>query len=225
VNEINEWEYRPRIHSINKYEFPQNRLFVHVSCFAFSYYVNWNYKEEVIHAAHGEYFQEYAGLSNNARSETIVQYVSAYAAILPLRKNIIGRDGRITGKNISTLISSVLLQAGCDVVDLGVCPTPSVALAVERQKASGGIAVTASHNPMQWNGLKFFAPTGLFLDAEENKIFWNLAKNSVPHYAPWDRQGSYLLTEDFIDEHVGAVLSLPFSFKRILYGKENSESS
>jgi phosphomannomutase len=145
--------------------------------------------------------------------ETIVQYVSAYAEYCRCGKIIIGRDGRITGKNISNLISSVLLQAGCDVTDLGVCPTPSVALAVERQKASGGIAVTASHNPMQWNGLKFFAPTGLFLDAEENKIFWDMAKDPQRHYAPWDRQGSYLLTEDFIDEHVGAVLSLPFLSK------------
>jgi phosphomannomutase len=152
--------------------------------------------------------------------ETIVKYVSAYAEYCGYGKIIIGRDGRKTGKSISNLISSVLQQSGCDVVDLGICPTPSVALAIERKKASGGIAITASHNPMIWNGLKFFAPTGLFLDAEENKAFWNLADKPQRQYVPWDKQGSYVAAEDFIDEHIDSVLSLPFLNKKLIRKKK-----
>jgi phosphomannomutase len=96
---------------------------------------------------------------------------------------------------------------GSDVIDLGICPTPTVALAVEKLKASGGISVTASHNPMMWNGLKFFASTGLFLDADENQEFWELAEHPAS-YVPWDKQGNYTLYEQFLDEHINQVLSL-----------------
>jgi phosphomannomutase len=139
--------------------------------------------------------------------ETIVKYASAYAAYCNRGHIIVGRDGRITGKNVLDIVSSTLQQMGCDVTDLGICPTPTVALAVEKLKAAGGISITASHNPMIWNGLKFFASTGLFLDADENRNFWNLAEQPAK-YAAWDKQGKYTLKETFLDEHINEVLSL-----------------
>jgi phosphomannomutase len=139
--------------------------------------------------------------------ETIIKYASAYALYCNRGHIIIGRDGRITGKNVLDIVSSTLQQMGCDVTDLGICPTPTVALAVEKLKAAGGISITASHNPMIWNGLKFFASTGLFLDADENRKFWNLAEQPAK-YVAWDKQGKYTLKETFLDEHINEVLSL-----------------
>jgi phosphomannomutase len=139
--------------------------------------------------------------------ETIVKYASAYAEFCKRGPIIVGRDGRITGKNVLDIVVSTLHQMGSDVTDLGICPTPTVALAVEKLKAAGGISVTASHNPMMWNGLKFFAPTGLFLDADENLEFWNLAEHPAT-YVPWDKQGMYSYNEKFLDEHINQVLSL-----------------
>jgi phosphomannomutase len=141
--------------------------------------------------------------------ETIVKYASAYAEYCKRGHIIVGRDGRITGKNVLDIVTSTLLQMGCDVTDLGICPTPTVALAVENLKASGGISITASHNPMMWNGLKFFASTGLFLDAEENKKFWEHAGQPV-QYVAWDKHGRYNLDEAFLDEHIRQVLSLSY---------------
>jgi phosphomannomutase len=141
--------------------------------------------------------------------EVVVRYVSAFAGYCDRGPIVIGRDGRITGKLIADIASSTLLAMGCNVIDLGICPTPTVQLAVEKLQASGGIAVTASHNPIQWNGLKFLASTGLFLNGEENKIFWKLAEEE-PKYVPWDKNGSYSAKDDFLDQHIQAVLSLPY---------------
>jgi phosphomannomutase len=141
--------------------------------------------------------------------ETIIKYISAYAQFCNRGAIIVGRDGRITGKNVLDIVVSTLLQMGCNVTDLGICPTPTVALAVEKLKAAGGISITASHNPMIWNGLKFFAPTGLFLDADENKKLWHFAEHPAK-YVPWDKQGTFTLNENFLDEHIRQVLSLSF---------------
>ena len=141
--------------------------------------------------------------------ETIVKYASAYAEYCNRGHIVIGRDGRITGKNVLDIVVSTLRQMGSQVTDLGICPTPTVALAVEKLNASGGISITASHNPMMWNGLKFFAPSGLFLDADENRKLWDIAERSAK-YVPWNKQGTYTLDEAFIDEHIRQVLSLSY---------------
>ena len=141
--------------------------------------------------------------------ETIVKYASAYAEFCNRGHIIIGRDGRVTGKNVLDIVVSTLRQMGCNVTDLDICPTPTVALAVEKLKAAGGISITASHNPMMWNGLKFFSPTGLFLDADENLKLWHLAEHSAK-YVPWDKQGTYTLDEEYLNEHVRQVLSLSY---------------
>ena len=141
--------------------------------------------------------------------ETIVKYASAYAEFCGRGHIVIGRDGRITGRNVLDIVVSTLCQMGSNVTDLGICPTPTVALAVEKLNAAGGISITASHNPMIWNGLKFFAPSGLFLDADENRKFWDIAEQSAI-YVPWDKQGTYKLHEAFLDEHIRQVLSISY---------------
>ena len=119
----------------------------------------------------------------------------------------LGRDGRITGKALADIITSTLLSCGVDVRDLGICPTPTVQLAVEHERASGGISVTASHNPMQWNGMKFIAPTGMFLDADENRVLWDLAEKPRT-YAPWDAMGRHIQDGSWIRKHIESVLAL-----------------
>ena len=100
--------------------------------------------------------------------ENIVKYASAFAVYCKRKKIVLGRDGRMGGELVEKLIESTLLFCGCEVVNIGVAPTPTVSLAVETLKAAGGIAVTASHNPQEWNGMKFINSKGIFLDADEN---------------------------------------------------------
>jgi phosphomannomutase len=142
--------------------------------------------------------------------ETIIKYVAAYAEYCNRGTIVVGRDGRITGKSVADIVTSTLLQAGCNVVFIGVCPTPTVQLAVEQLHAAGGISITASHNPMQWNGLKFMAATGMFLNAEENKKFWEIAERGNFHFASWDKQGKLEQDATWIDRHIQKIISLPY---------------
>ena len=156
--------------------------------------------------------------------DVVVRYAAAFGEYCkhhnpdPTRtpEIVLGRDGRITGKIIANLVSSTLLATGVNVRALGVCPTPTIALAVERLGAAGGISITASHNPMPWNGLKFFAPTGLFLDAEENKDVWRIADSHDVGFARWERIGTHTADDSWIQKHIAAVLSLPYLNKAII---------
>ncbi len=146
--------------------------------------------------------------------EVAVRYSSAFGEYCTRASKtaptvVVGRDGRVTGKIITDLIISTLRAKGVNVRDLGICPTPTVQLAVERTNAAGGIAVTASHNPIQWNGMKFVASTGMFLDGDENRELWALAE-APPAYAAWDKLGSYEADASWLEKHVEAVLSLPY---------------
>ena len=142
--------------------------------------------------------------------EVIVKYASAFAEYCQLGKIVIGRDGRSTGKIIANLASSTLLSMGCDVVALGIAPTPTIAIAVAQLHAAGGVSITASHNPIPWNGLKFFGSTGIFLNGEENREFWRIAESSEHRYKPWNNIGSYLLDDSFIRQHIDMVMNLPY---------------
>ena len=149
--------------------------------------------------------------------EVAVLYSKAFAEYCLQRtpqskrcKIVIGRDGRITGKILTNIISSTLLSMGCDVVAIGVCPTPTVALTVEKSDAVGGIAVTASHNPMQWNGMKFFNSTGLFLDTNETKDFLEVVQEQKLGYAGWDKIGTHQSDEAWIQKHIDTILQLKY---------------
>lgn len=142
--------------------------------------------------------------------EVAVKYASAFAEYCNRGTIVLGRDGRVTGKILSNIISSTLLSMGCDVIALGICPTPTVQLAVERLKAAGGISITASHNPIEWNGMKCIAPTGLFLDEEENKKLWAIAEKAGRSYASWDKQGKHQINSEMVEFHIQQVTSIPY---------------
>ncbi len=142
--------------------------------------------------------------------DVIVKYSAGFAQYCNRGRIIIGRDGRVSGKIIGNIVSSTLLSMGCDVVALGIVPTPTVALAVEKLGATGGIAITASHNPIQWNGLKFIGEDGLFLNLEENEKLWTLVDRNDFRFAPWDKLGKHTPNEKFIDEHIDSILKLSY---------------
>jgi phosphomannomutase len=146
--------------------------------------------------------------------EVAVKYAGAFADYCKQAgpgepEIILGSDGRTTGRMISDIVAGVLAAKGVRVRSLGVCPTPTVQMAVEHEHAAGGIAVTASHNPIEWNGLKFVASTGMFLDAAQNREFWALA--DLPQsYACWERVGQITDDGTWLRKHVEAVLALPW---------------
>ncbi|OYV84505.1 MAG: phosphoglucosamine mutase, partial [Ignavibacteriae bacterium 37-53-5] len=120
---------------------------------------------------------------------------------------MVGRDGRYHGEMLAELLVGALAANGCDVVDIGVCPTPTVQLAAEHSDAAGGVAVTASHNPMEWNGLKFVNGEGVFLDADENKELWKFA-GMEPEYAPYKSTGKIVHDDFFLHDHIRRVLAI-----------------
>ncbi len=139
--------------------------------------------------------------------ETVVRYANAFARFSKRRKIVVGRDGRYHGEMLSEILAGTLAANGCEVVDIGICPTPTVQLAAEHSDAAGGVAVTASHNPMEWNGLKFVNGDGVFLDAEENKELWKYAE-SKPEYASFNSTGMIEHNDFFLRDHVRRVLAI-----------------
>ncbi|MBM2845798.1 MAG: Phosphoglucosamine mutase, partial [Bacteroidetes bacterium] len=147
--------------------------------------------------------------------EVAVKYAGAFGEyckrLQPQNPTVVlGRDGRITGKSLTHIISSTLLATGVNVRAIGICPTPTVQLAVEHSNAIGGISVTASHNPMEWNGMKFIAGTGMFLDGDENRAMWAIAEANEARYVPWKSLGKHTTDDIWIRKHIDALLALPY---------------
>lgn len=141
--------------------------------------------------------------------DVAVRYAAAFARLAGEGPIVLGRDGRATGAPLANLISSTLLSMGRDVVALGVVPTPTVGLTVAKSGAAGGISVTASHNPMEWNGMKFIGPGGIFLDQRGNARLQEILAGDPPRYAPWDRVGRHAKDESAAARHIAAVLAQP----------------
>src|SRR5882762_7945860 len=123
---------------------------------------------------------------------------------------VLGRDARTSGPMFTAAATSGLVSVGCDVIDVGLVPTPSAQLAVEHHRAAGGIVLTASHNPIEWNALKFVGPDGIFLDSVAGTRVRELAAgegNSLPR-ANYNAIGGVEADSDAISRHLAAVLAL-----------------
>jgi phosphomannomutase len=107
------------------------------------------------------------------------------------------------------VVISALQSVGCDIIDVGMAPTPTIQLAVEYHHAAGGLAITASHNPIEWNALKFIGPSGLFLDASEAAEMRAVVEGDIKR-AKWDELGSVERDEKASERHIAAILSLPY---------------
>jgi len=149
-------------------------------------------------------------LGDGLTPEVALHFAQAFGTYAGEGSIVVGRDSRVTGELIQHAVVAGLAAVGCDVVDVGICPTPTIQLATERWKAKGGIAITASHNPIPWNGLKLIGPDGLFLDADEGNKVRKLVEEKAFHFASWDRIGKIQQSHRAIDEHIEAILKLPF---------------
>ena len=143
-----------------------------------------------------------------------VRFASAYASWMRERypgrrlKVVLGRDARLSGEMIQDLVAATLIGCGIDIVDLGLSTTPTVELAVPMEAADGGIILTASHNPKQWNALKLLDSRGEFLDAEAGKRILELAEAEAFDYATVDDLGQKTHRDDYLKLHVEHVLDL-----------------
>jgi phosphomannomutase len=140
--------------------------------------------------------------------ETIIKYTSAYANFIGKGKVVVGRDARKTGEMVLSLVVGTLLAKGLDVIEIGICPTPTVQYTVKTFKANGGIAITASHNPNQWNALKMLNSTGQFLSPGEYIQFQKLLNNFDKNYASWNEIGKITRTDEGLKRHVNDVFNL-----------------
>jgi phosphomannomutase len=124
-------------------------------------------------------------------------------------KIVIGRDGRISGAMISSLVSNTLIGLGIDVVDLGLSTTPTVEVAVKMEKADGGIILTASHNPKEWNALKLLNADGEFISAAQGAVVLEKAAKEDFLFAPVDKLGVYTQDDSYMQKHFDAILGYP----------------
>jgi phosphomannomutase len=142
----------------------------------------------------------------------VVKFAAAYGAWMLEQTNnpkiIIGRDARISGDMISRLVSATLQGLGIDVIDLGLSTTPTVELAVPLENAGGGIILTASHNPIQWNALKLLNSKGEFISDEEGKSILDKAEKEDFIFAEVKKLGKYSQIDDYMDRHIQHVLDL-----------------
>jgi phosphomannomutase len=139
---------------------------------------------------------------------TIVNFTSAYADFVGEGKVVVGRDARITGEMVNSIVTATLNAKGIDVVDLGICPTPTVQYTVKNLKARGGIAISASHNPNEWNALKLLNSTGQFMTPEENTELLQILNLSQNKYRSWDKIGKTTLYSEGIKKHMDDVLGI-----------------
>lgn len=144
----------------------------------------------------------------------VVKFTSAYAAFILSSKNsasntiVVGRDARISGEMVNKLVVGTLLGMGMDVVDIGLATTPTTELAVTMEQAAGGIILTASHNPKQWNALKLLNEKGEFLNAKEGETILKLAEAEDFTFSEVDKIGKLTVKDDYTQKHIESVLAL-----------------
>lgn len=149
----------------------------------------------------------------NLTPQDIVECTAAFGQwILETTGNstvVVGRDGRISGAIVSALVVSTLRSVGISVIDLGLSTTPTVEIAVPLEKAGGGIILTASHNPREWNALKLLNHRGEFISAADGEaILERVAKKDIV-YAPVDKLGGYRSDDSYLSRHIQTILALP----------------
>src|SRR6476661_9697683 len=142
--------------------------------------------------------------------EIVATYAAAFGAWAlskgGSKKVVVGRDSRVSGPLFHRVVVSALQSVGCGVIDIGLTTTPTCQLAVEHHHAAGGLMISASHNPIEWNALKFIAPTGLFLDNEEGTEMRASIEKGIPR-ATWDKLGTVEQDDRAVSRHLERVLS------------------
>jgi phosphomannomutase len=145
--------------------------------------------------------------------EVVARYAAAFGAWARSRGKgdtvVLGRDSRISGPIFHGITLGALRAVGCKVVDVGLTTTPTCQLVVEEVHAAGGVMLSASHNPIEWNALKFVGSTGLFLEASEGAEMRSLVERGIP-YVTWDKLGTVERFDRAVDLHIQRVLDIPY---------------
>lgn len=143
----------------------------------------------------------------------VVKFSAAYGSWVKQNSNnhkiVIGRDARPSGEYIAKLVSSTLQSLGLSVIDLGLSTTPTVEVEVVEAQAGGGIIITASHNPVQWNALKLLNEKGEFISAADGKVVLDLAESGNFDFVEVKQIGSYQQDESALERHIKSILDLP----------------
>ena len=142
--------------------------------------------------------------------ETIVKYTNAFANFVGQGKIVVGRDARKTGEMVLNIVTGTLLAKGFDVIDLGICPTPTVQFNVTKLNADGGIVITASHNPNEWNALKLLNGTGQFMSPEEHKKMISKMSGNKSDFVNWEKIGKRTLYNEGIQNHLNSIFQLKY---------------
>jgi phosphomannomutase len=143
----------------------------------------------------------------------IVKFTAAFGTLIKTKKGttkiVIGRDARPSGEMVNALVTSTLQSLGIDVVDLGLSTTPTVEIAVPLEKAAGGIILTASHNPVQWNALKLLNEKGEFISGKDGEEVLDIAKREDFTFAAVTKLGTYRKDDTYLQKHIDLILKLP----------------
>ena len=154
-------------------------------------------------------------VGDNLTPVDAVKFASAYGTFLKKKSKkdkltvVVGRDARISGPMIHNLITHTLIGLGIDIIDLGLSTTPTVEIAVPLENADGGIILTASHNPKQWNALKLLNEKGEFLSAKEGELILQIAEDEAFTFSDVDDLGTITENDAYMDIHIDEVLNLP----------------
>jgi phosphomannomutase len=150
---------------------------------------------------------------SNLTPVDIVKFTAAFGTIIADKKKttkiVVGRDGRISGAMVQNLVTNTLVGLGIDVVDLGLSTTPTVEVAVKMEKADGGIILTASHNPKEWNALKLLNNEGEFISAETGARVLELANKEDFTFVAVDKLGIVTTDDSYLQKHINAILKYP----------------
>ncbi len=149
-------------------------------------------------------------IGNDLTPENTARFASAFGIYSGGGTIVVGRDTRNSGPMMLNAVTAGLNAVGCDVLDIGISTTPTIQLAVEENNASGGIAITASHNPSEWNAMKFFSNKGLFLGSEGIESIKNLFYTEKIKYVDSKNLGNCVATDSFDTEHINAVLRIKY---------------
>lgn len=151
--------------------------------------------------------------NDNLTPLDVVRFTAAYGSWIkknnPSPRVIVGRDARPSGEMVNSLVCSTLQGLGIDVIDLGLSTTPTVEIAVTEEKAAGGIIITASHNPVQWNALKLLNSRGEFISGKDGEEVLSIAAKEDFDFAVVTRLGKYEKKDDYIWKHIQQILKLP----------------
>ncbi len=149
---------------------------------------------------------------SNLTPDDIVKFSAAFGTWIiettGNRKVVVGRDARLSGQMVNNLVTGTLMSIGIDVVDLGLSTTPTVELAVHAERAGGGIIITASHNPKQWNALKLLNSQGEFISAKAGEEVLRIAESKSIEYEEVSSLGSYTTDDTYIEKHIEQILKL-----------------